>query len=414
MKRVGIALGVVVVAGVGLYVFRVPLLFLALSFLGPSEPFDAADQPAGPDYASAGAWLARPETQDLADYAPAGIERAVAQAGEAETPDVATQGTGAGDKPVDVFFVHPTTYLHGEHWIDPLASGTSTEENTRWVLANQASAYNGCCNVYAPRYRQTSIYAFLALQGAKGQEVLDFAYRDVERAFDHFVSQLSQGRPFILAAHSQGTIHLRKLLRQRIHGTPLASRMVAAYLIGGGVNLEELAEMPDLPSCRSATDVGCVVGWQTYGPDGRAFEIERGRTTLCTNPLSWQVNEEPAPASANLGAVVPSGSFNIAFRGEDRARGVQFEPLGAPLPGHTGAQCKRGMLMVDDQAGSRFAIYAGPDPDNYHGLDYALFYMNIRTNAQARVDAYLARGGGVASVGDADPALQLLLHEAAE
>jgi hypothetical protein len=382
-KRIGIGLLIVLVlGGIGAYVFRGPLLFLAVRMSAPSDAFDTATKAPAPDYASADAWLARPEKQDLADYVPA-IDGA-------PTIDVAASSAGRGAKPVDVFFVHPTTYLHGEDWNDPGKSGTSTEENTRWVLANQASAYNGCCNVYAPRYRQTSIYGFFASDRSISEQALDFAYQDVRRAFEDFLTEIGDARPFILAGHSQGTIHLRRLLREKISGTPLVQRMVAAYLIGGGVELQELAAMPDVPACKSATDLGCVVHWATYGPEGRAPEGETGEI-LCTNPLTWSIDEEPAPANLNLGAVVPSGEFNVAFFGSDRARGVEFEPLGAPIVAHTGAQCRDGRLVVDAQEESPFADYARLGGQNYHGLDYALFYMNVRENTQRRVAAYLSR-----------------------
>jgi hypothetical protein len=150
--------------------------------------------------------------------------------------------------------------------------------------------------------------------------------------------------------------------------------------------------MPDIHACQSATDLGCVVHWETYGPEGRPFLFEPGVTTLCTNPLSWKLDGEPAPASLNLGAVLPSGTFAMSFFGADRAAGVRFDPLAAPLVGQVGAQCKNGMLVVDPQESSPFDAYARMAGQNYHGLDYALFYMNIRANAQARVDAYLSPG----------------------
>jgi hypothetical protein len=372
------------------------VLRIALRALAPSHAFDLQRKAAAPDYASASAWLARPDTRDLADLVPAGIERVLA--GDASPlPSVTAGADAAAAKPVDVFFVHPTTYLRAEDWNDPLRTGTSTEENTRWVLANQASAFNGCCNVYAPRYRQTSLHSLFG-ERATAEQALDLAYQDVERAFDHFVSEIGVGRPFILASHSQGTIHLRRLLRARISGTPLRERMVAAYLIGGGVTVQELEQTPDLRPCQSATDLHCVVHWATYGPEGRPMQgnaplevagIDANAPALCTNPLTWTTTEEPAPASANLGAVVPSGSFNVQLWGEDRARGVTFEPLAAPLPAHTGARCSEGRLVVDEQTDARFA--QSSLGQNYHGLDYALFYMNIRTNAQARTDAYLAQ-----------------------
>jgi hypothetical protein len=41
------------------------------------------------------------------------------------------------------------------------------------MMANQASAYNGCCNVYAPRYRQANIFAYFR---GNRDEVLAFDY----------------------------------------------------------------------------------------------------------------------------------------------------------------------------------------------------------------------------------------------
>jgi hypothetical protein len=382
VKRVGIGLLViVVVGGIGLYLGRGAIVPLTLRFLGPSHGFDPALKAPPPDYASAQAWVARPETQDLADYVPTGV-------GDTQ---VASAPAAAASKPVDVFFVHPTTYLKGEDWNDPLRAGTATEENTRWVLANQASAYNGCCNVYAPHYRQVSIFTFGRPGDAREEirrQALDLAYQDVARAFEHFLSEIQQ-RPFMLAGHSQGTMHLRRLLKEKIAGTPLAQRMVAAYLIGGGVNVQELEALSDVHACQSATDLGCVVHWATYGPDAVPFALEPGTTTLCTNPLTWKVDGEPADAALNMGAVPPSGTFSIRFWGDDRAAGTRFDALAAPLVGHVGAQCKDGGLVVDAQDGTVFGAY-DLGGQNYHGLDYALFYMNIRANAKQRVDAYVS------------------------
>src|SRR3546814_4733126 len=60
---------------------------------------------------------------------------------------------------------------------------------------------------------------------------LGAAYRDVAAAFDYFLSQ-NEGRPLILAAHSQGSLHLIRLLHEKVAGTPLASQIVAAYVVG--------------------------------------------------------------------------------------------------------------------------------------------------------------------------------------
>ena len=83
------------------------------------------------------------------------------------------------------------------------------------MLANQASQFNGCCNVYAPRYREASIFAYLKGDAKLREQVLGFAYKDVARAFDYFIENYNGGRPFILASHSQGTHHGERLIKRR-------------------------------------------------------------------------------------------------------------------------------------------------------------------------------------------------------
>jgi carboxymethylenebutenolidase len=349
--------------------------------LKPRHGFDLAHKAPRLDYADPASWLALPDRQDRADLVPIGVE------------DGGVQGGG----PVDVFFVHPTTYLHREDWNDPLAPGTATEENTQWVLANQASAYNGCCKVHAPRYRQTSIFRAYA-DAETRRQATELAYGDVEAAFDYFLAHMSRGRPFVLAGHSQGTRHARRLLARRISGTPLAKRMVAAFLPGSDLVHEELDAMPDIHACAHETDLHCVVHWATFGEGGAAPRPLAGGTrregdhVLCTNPLSWKIDEARADRSLARGAVLPSGRFNIQFWRSDRARGIAFEPLSAPIPEHTWAQCRNGNLIVEAQIDNGFSAYGLGRDRNYHGLDYALFYMDIRENAKRRVAAYLARG----------------------
>src|SRR3546814_12352871 len=78
--------------------------------------------------------------------------------------------------------------------------------------------------IWAPRYRQATFGAFLT--GKKeAQMALSAAYRDVAAAFDYFLSQ-NEGRPLILAAHSQGSLHLIRLLHEKVAGTPLASQKI--------------------------------------------------------------------------------------------------------------------------------------------------------------------------------------------
>jgi hypothetical protein len=343
----------------------------AYAFGGPSLPFNPDDAVDPPDYADPKNWAALPQRTGVEDVTPAGTSTASKQ----------------GEAPVDVFFIHPTGYLGGDNWTFSMDANTITEENTQWMMANQASAYNGCCNVYAPRYRQAHIFAYLKGPEIR-EEVLGFAFQDVASAFDYFIANYSQGRPFVIASHSQGTHHGVRLLQEKIDGTPVAQRMVAAYLIGGGIGQDQFAEMQDISLCDGPTELRCAVHWDTYSE--AAIDTADAAGNVCTNPLTWKLNGGLADQSQHVGAVPISGEFQIVVGGSRPATGMQFEPLEGAIPNMLQAECKAGVLFVTDQSGTGFDAGLGSiGGGNYHLLDYPLFHMDIRENAKRRVATYL-------------------------
>jgi hypothetical protein len=348
-----------------------------VEFLRPSGNFDPRAAGSSPDYTDESYWAALPQKNDPSDLVPEGV--------------TAPRQSSA---PVDVFFIHPTGYLRGASWTSPLDPRSATEENTRWMLANQASAFNGCCNVYAPRYREASIYAYLARSREERDEILAFAYADVLTAFRQFIAKYNDGRPFILASHSQGTHHARRLLAEEIDPSPLHERLVAAYTIGAVMvpfSRNWFAGLQHVRPCESATETGCVVHWDTVAEGGEP--IERDEDSLCTNPLTWRVDETRAPAELHRGGVPSEGIYNVAFAGPDLPLGIDFESLDAPLPRITHAQCRGGTLFVADQSrtGMTHAMMRVSPIRNYHGLDYPLFHMDIRENAIARAESFLGK-----------------------
>jgi hypothetical protein len=377
IKRIVIAVVLLVVVTVaGIYATgnesRVKML-AGIAFGKPDKPFDPGDAVAAPDYSETSNWAALPNRDDLADLVPAGVA------------DEGVQGSA----PVDVFFIHPTGFLKGSSWTFSMDPDTSTEENTSWMMANQASAYNGCCNVYAPRYRQASIFSYFSDDEVR-DEVLAFAYQDVARAFDYFLEHYNQGRPFIIAGHSQGTQHGATLLKEKIDGTPVAQRMVAAYIIGGSIKKSHFADMRDVAICTSATDLHCAVHWDTWSEATINEPNEPYQGNLCVNPLSWELDGGLAGTENHKGAVPASGKYHLAYYGDDSARGVEFGPLGAPVKNLVHAQCSNGILYSSDQTETPFGAN-NPIGGNYHGLDYPIFHMDIRENAKLRVAAYLAQ-----------------------
>src|SRR5262249_15692833 len=146
---------------------------------------------------------------------------------------------------------------------------------------------NSCCRVFAPRYREASIFRYLSAPPDIAEKAMDFAYADVVRAFDYFLEHDSQGKPFIIASHSQGTSHAFRLHAEKIDGTPLASRMVAGYLIGSQVTNDEANKLKTVSVCTSETQTACIIHWAVWG-EGHSAPADQLDRLVCVNPLTWQ------------------------------------------------------------------------------------------------------------------------------
>lgn len=328
----------------------------------PRGHFKAAAAGGGPDYSNPASWIARP--------------------GMASNPSLWLPGgvTSAQAPVASVFYVHPTTYLERDRWNAPLDAAGQTAFRTRLFVQSQSSAFNAAGEIWAPRYRQAAFGAFL-LQSEDARQALDLAYSDVRSAFDHFLSEMPEGEPIILAAHSQGAMHLMRLLQER--GGRLGRRLVAAYVVGWPVSTT--ADLPSLgfPACRSADQAGCILSWMSFGdPANPELILEQWRKTkgpsglerrrediLCVNPLTGTANAAAAPES-NPGILIPSTDL-----------------MSATLePGRVGARCDKGLLLIEGDI-PNLGPFVLPG-NNYHVYDYALFWAAIRRDAERRLAAW--------------------------
>src|SRR6476619_4086402 len=270
----------------------------------PKGHFEAAKAGGAPDYSSDESWLSRPGLAGPANWAPAGVEF-------------------DGSKTAAVFDIHPTTYLDTDRWNAPLDAGGETAFRTNLFVQSQASAFNGTGDIWAPRYRQAAYGAFL-LKSEDAAKALDLAYRDVSAAFDEFVKEAGD-RPIILAGHSQGAIHLERLLREKIAGKPIAKRIVAAYVVGWPISTQSDLPALGLPACAAADQAGCILSWMSFGepanPDlvlhsyehsaGFLGKDRKQADMLCVNPLTGTKNGAAPPAD-NPGTLVPNADLTTA------------------------------------------------------------------------------------------------------
>lgn len=355
-----LALGIVL----GTALFFEPIV---LWFIVPSVPFDPASVPSAPNYSVPAFWSALP--------------------GQVHTADVALPELPAAEQataPADVFYVHPTSYV-GSKWNGRVDDAELNAATDKVATRLQASAFNGCCAVYAPRYRQVN-GTFFTHPSSDGQRAADLAYQDVAEAFRYYLAHYNRGRPFFLASHSQGTMMARRLLVEELAGKPVASQLIAAYLIGGPIYKDVLArELTYLPVCDSAEQTGCLVSWNARGPKHRpgTFDFHEqpahdASNRVCVNPLTWRQDEVKAEAAQNEGAL---------FWEESSPR---------ILPGFADAQCQGGSLVITQlQKPPRDLMSRILDrtlgPENYHAIEYQIFFVNLRKNAQTRTAAFMRR-----------------------
>ncbi|WP_266362013.1 DUF3089 domain-containing protein [Tellurirhabdus rosea] len=320
-----------------------------------------------PDYRDLRFWAASPHKTDPSDSVPAFLKK--------ETPNLRA----------DVFFIHPTSYLGDASEMDLLNGGnrreafealktepwnadlTDTAVNNRTdarAIRYQASVFNGSCRVFAPRYRQANLKAFFIRDSPASQRAFDLAYADIKAAFEHYLKNENQGRPILIASHSQGTLHAIRLLQEFFDDKPLQNQLVCAYLIGYQLPKNTFKR---LPVGTSPTMTGCFVGWRTYQKDVMPPAVAREEgNSVCVNPLTWTTDTKWADKSQNRGSLI---GFNTLI---PQAIGAGIEPASRIL-----------WVTLPEKAGARLQ-----NLKNLHTFDYNLFWMNIRENVRARVEAF--------------------------
>lgn len=363
--------GITVLIIAGAFVFRIYGEDLADFVFVPDTEFQEQELLESNIYSNVSMWFARPEIAkgNPALWLPKGFEEADSSKPESKAA---------------IFFIHPTSFMKKNTWNAPLDDKES-QALARIFLRGQASAFNIAGDVWAPRYRQATLGAFLT-EKKEGQQALDAAYQDVLVAFDFFIREIPAEQPIILAGHSQGSLHLTNLLKDRVAGTPLSNRIVAAYVVGWPVSVDADVPALGLGICEKPEQYNCLLSWESFAEPadyGRIVEVynttigftgipRKDTQLLCTNPVNGDVNTS-ADAEANLGTLVPNDELSDATL----------------VAGAVPARCDdRGFLLIGDPPD--LGPYALPG-NNYHVYDYSLFWQNIRDDVTRRMQSFLNR-----------------------
>lgn len=323
-------------------------------------------------------WFSRPGigTSDPARWQPAMREE------RSLLPAPADPSQAAQD--FAVFFVHPTSYLDRSNWNAPLDDAES-QRIARIYVRGLASPFNQASEIWAPRYRQATFGAFLT-DSEDSQNALNAAYDDVKQAYDFFLSSIDDNTPVVLAGHSQGSVHLLRLLKDHVNGSPVTDRLVAVYAIGWPISVAQDLPALGIPACATAKQSGCLISWSSFAEPADPSQVleayqtsiafdgkPRGNSRiLCTNPLTGGIGGA-AEKALNRGTLVPEEGFTS----------------GELVPNEVPARCdERGLLLIGDPPEMGSYVLPG---NNYHVYDIPLFWKNLQNDVVTRVNSLSAR-----------------------
>ncbi len=306
-----------------------------------------------PDYSSLTYWAAHPNKWNPSDSVPRSLLNNYTPA-----------------KNVDVFFVYPTSYLDPAMpygWSASLKDIKTNIYTDYSSILYQASVFNEVGKIYAPRYRQAHIKSYNPVgheDTVKAIAAFELAYLDVKNAFEYYLEHYNNGRPIIIASHSQGSTHTIRLLKEYFDNKPLAKQLVAAYVVGMAL---DPATYTSLKACEQPNQTGCICAWRTFMEGYQApFVGKEQFKSIVTNPITWNNQQAEVDRKANPGSIL----YNFNKVSPSVAGAINHEGvLWTPKPQFLGNFLLR--------------------TKNYHIADYNFYYVSIRQNAALRVRTFI-------------------------
>lgn len=271
---------------------------------------------------------------------------------------------------VDIFFIAPTSGF------DESYNMSMTDEDYKkafsGAIAMEKGIYDELADFYAPFYRQVSLECYFLPEGER-EQYLEIAYRDVEDAFNYYMKNINNGRPYIIAGFSQGSDMAKRLLESNKN---IDNKLIATYAIGWNFTKEDVEKYPNIVMAQGEDDLGVVVSFCSEAPEYNGNNIVVPNGTIGINPINWKTDSTVANREENFGACFTNYSGVI----------VSEEPklCGAYLDENRGTLKVTDVKVEDYPAGLGFF-----EEGNYHLYDYQFFYRNLKQNVEKRITKYL-------------------------
>ena len=315
------------------------LLFLSCKPLYQTSNFNLNTAPPTPDYSLSENWAVLPD----------------------QIPPVLEEVIDKGPtKKADVFFVYPTLFTDKKDssWNADYTKDSIRNEVIEKSAVFQASAWCKAANLYLPFYRQAHYRIFVEPYASQGQEAGLLAYQDIKNAFEYYLKHYNQGKPIIIAAHSQGSLHAKKLVQEFFDDKPLQSKLIAAYLIGVKIQNSMFKKIKEL---KTPAATGGFVSWNTYKKNKLPKKYKEWyKGGVATNPITWD-SKKYATEAQHLGVLNSNKKL---------------------YPNSLSLEVIDGMVWsIVPKIPKRFLLSF---VKNYHFADINLFWADIEQNAVLR------------------------------
>jgi hypothetical protein len=325
---------------------------------------------------------------------------------------------------VDVFYIYPTVYYSGYNgnlWNSNTEDPSHYKMVSLLAIKNQASVFSGLTNVYAPLYRQlfydglvyhntnellnkiafdpklknnfntykneiySSLYNSLQLFSYENnklrsfaKESYDLAYNDVKRAFLKYLELENQDKKIILAAHSQGTLHAIRLLKEVIlPNEKIKNKLILSYLVGMPVE----NNFKNFYPCENPDDMNCYMSWNTFGNNFNPYDNEVYGDVLATNPVTFTSDFSANQIMDHKGILIPS--FFQLFKYQIFK--LPINNLSLKKENSIIVKSDKGSLQVKKMNIPWIKIF---EKESFHAGDYNFFWLNIRENLNYRLSNY--------------------------
>jgi hypothetical protein len=167
----------------------------------------------------------------------------------------------------------------------------------------------------------------------------------------------------VLAGHSQGSTHLMLLMKEFFDGKPLQEKLIAAYLPGNALKVDEFKHIPFMTE---PDQTGGFVSWNTFKKKYNTPYFQKWfKGSVTINPVTWDTTAF-APRSKHDGFLFSNGKlYEHSFETNVIDGGVWLTLPHFPYR------------------------YLSFKMKTYHAGDVNLFWEDIRQNARLRVLTYL-------------------------